>query len=560
MSHHTSKMMVHLKLSLILLALLYYTPLTSAYVTSGLPAHTHRAFLHKITDEICNTDPGSLTLQDVEQSAKVMEAWASTPPEKFNESGKDRAIKVESLLNRIIDERRAGNDNAVITTEHYNALMKSWTVSGERRGAAASRVQQILLAMQQQYTDGDENVQPNLTSFEIAIEAWVRATDEPAATARAQHILDYMTNIYLSDANDQAKPHTSCFHPILKSLAASGNNSDAPISCEHIIQWMQYLQRENGIDTVGPDTMCFNILMSSWLKSKDVNAEHHIMEVFDYMNKAQQLGSQDIKPDSSSYNIVISSIAPGVLRLKQHNDMNGARRADEILQRLERGCLGGDTELRPDTIIYNQVIDYWAKTQSDPSHFLKAREVLDRQIEMYKTGGVRKCRPDLVGYTSVIAACASTPLTSSVSRQRSFDLAHLTFMECCKLKYMQPNDVTYGVMLKAVGRLLKKQEDRDRYAKTLFLLCCSEGYLGEMAYNRMKYAVSKSMLHELTNGRRYDELPKEWRRNVKRKQSQLDGGSSNSKRSTTSQKKQASVGGGSKKKMSSKKSKNRLHP
>ena len=36
-----------------------------------------------------------------------------------------------------------------------------------------------------------------------------------------------------------------------------------------------------------------------------------------------------------------------------------------------------------------------------------------------------------------------------------------------------------------------------------------------MTFNRLKMAVTKEVLNELTGGRSYVELPKEWRRNVK---------------------------------------------
>mmetsp|Transcript_22715 Transcript_22715/g.48845 ORF Transcript_22715/g.48845 Transcript_22715/m.48845 type:complete len:432 (+) Transcript_22715:3-1298(+) len=408
----------------------------------------------------------------------------------------------------MIDERRAGNSGAIARTEDYNAVMKSWAMSGEKK-AAALRVEQILLTMQDMYASGDDDVQPNLESYQIAIEAWLGATDEPNALARAQQIIEYMTTLYLASANDLAKPHTSCFYPILKCWAASGK-MEAPIMVEQLIMWMQHLQTKEGIDTAGPDTTCFNIVISSWLKSRDIAAEKKIRQVFEYMDQCARRGCTVIRPDASTYNIAITSIAPAV---KKYYDMGGARRADRILARLERGYKAGDQSLRPDTIIYNQVIDYWAKTQSVRGHFFKARLVLDRQIEMFDSG-VRKCRPDVTGYTSVIAACASV-YGSKMEKRRSFDLAHATFMEACKERYTHPNEVTYGLMFKAVGRLLPNKEERDRYAKTLFGLCCDDGCLGEMAYSRMKDAVTKETFVSLTGGKSYVNFPAEWKLQVR---------------------------------------------
>ncbi|KAL3816346.1 hypothetical protein ACHAXA_011446 [Cyclostephanos tholiformis] len=534
-------------------------PTACAYITSGLPPHTHRAFLRRLTDDICNTDPGTLTPMEISNAPVLISAWvvANDGVDHHHHSrigpsgggrrrgggggsgdnnddgvisGRERAMAVESLLKRIIDERRAGNPDAIARTEDYNAVMKSWATSGER-SAAAIRVEQILMNMQDMFASGDLNVQPNLESFQIAVEAWTRATDEPNALVRARRILDWMTKVYLSGGNELAKPDVSCFRPILKCYASSGK-IEAPIVSEHLLMHMQRLRDEHGIEGAGPDVNCFNIVMSSWLKSGDVASERHIRQIFEYMDECRRLGCTDIRPDSSTYNIVISSIAPAV---KKRLDVGGARRADGILSRLESGYLsslssgdekndydasagvrddGGSSALRPDTIVYNQVIDYWAKTQSVDGHYLKARAVLDRQVEMHVVHGVRKCRPDVTGYTSVIGACAST-YGPRGEKRRAFDVAHSTFMELCKLKHARPNDVTYGLMFKAVARLIPEKEERDRYSRTLFGLCRDDGCLGEMAYNRLREAVTTELLQELTGGRAYADLPGGWKRNIK---------------------------------------------
>jgi hypothetical protein len=116
-----------------------------AYVTSGLPARTHRAFLRKLTDDLCDAAPGTLTAQEVRNAPVLMSAWAGAPEKlrlSAGRSGRERALAVEGLLKRLVDERRAGNKEAIARTEDYNAVMKSWAMSGEG-GAAANRVEQV---------------------------------------------------------------------------------------------------------------------------------------------------------------------------------------------------------------------------------------------------------------------------------------------------------------------------------------------------------------------------------------------------------------------------------
>ena len=405
----------------------------------------------------------------------------------------------------MIDERRAGNEVAVVRTQDYNAVMQSWAMSRER-GAAAVRVEEILTMMQDMYEAGDADVQPDLESFRIAIEAWTKATDVDDAPRRAHRILDWMCGVYTSGKNDLAASDTACFHMVLKSWAVS-KKLESPIMTEELIMWMQHLENI-GLQSVKTDTMCFNIAMSAWLKSGDLLAEKRIREIFEDMQKASRSGLSNWKPDARSYNIVISSMSSSA---KRSSDNLTARRADKMLSRMEQGFLDGDDSLRPDTIVYNQVINYWAKSQSFMGHFMKARDVLDRQIAMHSTG-VNKCKPDVMSYTSVIAACAST-YGSWGEKKRAFELAHKTFMECCE--YSKPNEVTYGVMFKAVSRLIQSKKEKDRYSRTLFSLMCDDGYLGEMAFSRLQEASSKTLFEELTHGvTSYSDLPQEWKCNA----------------------------------------------
>ncbi|KAL7506445.1 hypothetical protein ACHAXN_006208 [Cyclotella atomus] len=419
-------------------------------------------------------------------------------------------MAVEGLLKRMIDERIAGNEAAIVNTHDYNAVMKSWAMSGEQ-SAAALRVEEILNMMQEMYERGDENVKPNLQSFQIAIEAWTKASDDVNAARRAHGILEWMCGVYTSGKNDLAAPDTTCFHMVLKKWAQS-KNLESPIMTEQLIMWMQHLE-STGLDSVKSDTMCFNIAMSAWLKSGDLCAERRIREIFEDMERASRSGHSNFKPDAGTYNIVISSMAATA----RGPDGRAARRADKILSRMEQGFLAGDGTLRPDTIVFNQVINFWAKAQSFRGHFLKARDVLDRQIALHESG-VNKCKPDVMSYTSVIAACAST-FGSWGEKKRAFELAHKTFMECCSRS--KPNDVTYGLMFKAVSRLVQSKKEQNRYSRTLFSLTCDDGMLGEMAFVRLREATSKQTFLELTNGvTNYSDLPEEWKCNVRQKRTE----------------------------------------
>ena len=135
--HHTSRARRRRRLAAalaLLCAALRGPQRAGAYVTSGLPARTHRAFLRKVTDDLVAAAPGTLTAAEVSGAPRLMSAWAGLPD----------PLAVEGLLKRLIEERRAGNAAAIARTDDYNAAMRSWAASGEG-GAAASRVEQVSL-------------------------------------------------------------------------------------------------------------------------------------------------------------------------------------------------------------------------------------------------------------------------------------------------------------------------------------------------------------------------------------------------------------------------------
>ena len=57
---------------------------------------------------------------------------------------KECALKVESVVKRVVDERRAGNLEATMPLDDYNLLLEGW-VRSKAGTAAAERCEQILM-------------------------------------------------------------------------------------------------------------------------------------------------------------------------------------------------------------------------------------------------------------------------------------------------------------------------------------------------------------------------------------------------------------------------------
>lgn len=486
-------------------------PLAYGYITAGLPGHKHRAWLKQMTVEVCDTAPGELTQEMCNKTPQLLSAWAQNPyvpytkgktdADIFPHHGKECAIFCEKLLKRLVDEKRAGNQNAIANTQTYNALIDVWSRSGER-GGAAQRAEEIVVGMQDAYSSGQEDVQPDLGSFRLVLKAWDQAKDEEHAPHRAHMLLEWMVRLYESGQNTNVAPDADCFDIVLHSWANS-NHEDAPQKAEKVIMCMDRLYN-NGNEHAKPTRENFNKLLTAWSKSKQPwIAARRVQDILNHMILHSKRGDNiDLTPNIATYSAVIAAWA-------KSKDDDCGRRAEAVLKEVERQYrVTRDEELCPDAIMFNLVIDAHAKTSSNKAH-QKALNVLDRQIDLYKKGN-KKCKPDVYSFTSVLSSCAS--LNGSASRQEklhAFEVALSTFSEMSRFN-LAPNHVTYGMMLKACSRLLPLGKERRKFTREYFRKACDDGCVGDMVLNRLEDAASPVQYKGLMKGLTRNTIPSEW--------------------------------------------------
>jgi hypothetical protein len=481
-------------------------PNVSAYVTSGLPGHKHRAWLKKMTTDICELPPGNLSPEDCVTTPLILHAWAKNPWMPHQKSsnmsnnkinnvyphhGKECALVCEQLLKRLVDERRAGNTNAVASTQTYNALINVWSKSGEK-GGAAQRAEQIVVGMQDAYAYGEIDVQPDLESFRLVLRAWSQAKGEENAPHRAQQILDWMNSLYESGENTLAQPDADCYDIVLHTWAMSGH-SQAPHRTEELIMSMD--NNENA----KPTLFSYNQVLTAWSKVQGIEAAQRADAILRHMIEIGKTTSSNLTPNIVSYSAVISAWSKS-----RHEDRG--RRAERILKLAEKHHKKTSEEVRLDNVIYNLVIDAHAKTSSNKSH-IRARAVLDRLIAQHGKG-LRNCKPDVYSFSSVLSSCSNLS-ASKRDRLQAFYIAKFTFDEMLKFG-VEPNHVSYGIMLKACARLIPMGKERNKYVREYFRAACKDGCVGGMVLDRLKGATSRVQYEALLNGNKENSLPAEW--------------------------------------------------
>lgn len=477
------------------LLFLFGAQVAQAYITShgAVPAHRQREWLKQMTKDLCQIQPGKLSELQLSQANEIMYAWSHTPS-----IDKENALAVESLLKRVIDERRAGNINADLTVEDYNCLLEGWAKAGQGP-AAAERCEQILTAMQEQ------GPLPDMDSFKATLMAWRQASQQVSfAPIRAQRILEWMIRLYQQGENEAALPDADCFDLVLQTWSRSGLEQ-APTQAEKILGVMERLYESTGLTKLKPRTLSFNAVLAAWAKSGAPESGKRSADILSFMELLESQGDTTVAPDSASYCTVMGSLS------KSADRVLAAKMADAFLSHVTERYAEGKP-IVPDTILFNTAMGCWAKANVSGS-YRRARSILDRQLGLYQAG-CRQSRPDVYGYTSVIASCAAES-GDKMEKAKAFDVALMTFRELQSHAEDSPNHVTYGTMLKACGRLLPLSSPmRKRWVQRIFQNCCENGCVGDMVVARLREAATPDVYKTLMNGYKKRDLPSEWTENV----------------------------------------------
>ena len=487
-----------------------------AYITShaAVPVKRQIEFLKELTANFCESQIGELTESDISQAPTLMYAWSHlrrTSGTNNNHRFMDHAIEIEKLLKRLVDERRAGNDQAIVTVQDYNCVLEGWARSGAGP-AAAERCEQILRGMQE---EGDEVLQPDLSSYKAVLMAW-RQQKTMYAPYRAQRVLESMIQQYNEGKNAEAPlPDADCFDIVLQTWSRSGHKQ-APRQTERILGAMERLYESTGMERLKPRCTSFNAVLSAWAKAG--KSPERALEILDFMELLKTNGETNVGPDTASYCIVMGALA------HDRDQVNAAQKADSLLKRAE-AAYHRDRSVVPDTILFNTAIGCWTKANISGG-WRKAQSILDRQKALYEDG-CHSCKPDVFGYTSVIATCANEK-GSELERSKAFNQAMST-MKQMELDDQVPNHVTYGAMMKACAKLLPSNSQlRRKMVRRYFHKCCEAGFAGDVVINRLREAATPDIYGELVgsySGKK--KLPAEWSRNVVENQhSRQRGGSS----------------------------------
>ena len=347
---------------------------------------------------------------------------------------------VERLILRVNEERLAGNDRAVATTAMYNSLLEAWCrcdgVGGET--SAVSRAGEILDLMQRNAVEAEAEAAaeeeeesggkgggaescscaPDARSYNVVIKALARRGDIEGtesllrradsfglATMRGYNLLlaalsrageAERAEAALRRARDEIhlRPDANSYNQILAAWERrAGDDPSSPDRAQAVFDEISASAAESA--GARPDTGTYNRLMACWHKSDRADAHERVEEIFLSMESDLAAGNFDARPDLTSVNTALSSIA------KARGGRGGStaaapeERARDIWDR-SRDEYG----VRPDTLGYNLMIKILSGSGADDAP--DRAEALLADMEDQVAAGDERVMPDAFTYLSVI--------------------------------------------------------------------------------------------------------------------------------------------------------------
>ena len=346
----------------------------------------------------------------------------------------------------------------------FSSAMDAWTKSGLH--GAADRVEELLehmITLREWYPDW--NIAPNKFTYSTAIDAWAKEK----RVDKVQELLQRMQKQAAEENDISLKPGLPAFNGYLVALAKSGRVEEAQdllnqmedlydsgeleeppsvISYSTVIDGFSrsklegasmraesFLRRMMEREDLSPNAVTYNSVINAHMQSFNIGAAEALLR--EMHDTFLQTGNMDIRPTIQSYSVVISGIA-------RSRRKDAGERAERILEQIQEMARSGDLDKPPDVILYNAVLDCWAKSSSKPETASRAVAFLEKMRD-------DKIVPDVISYNTIIHCLAQSG--------RAHD-AELMFDQMKEVG-VYPNSITYNTLLAAYTNR-KGKNDRSR--------------------------------------------------------------------------------------------------
>lgn len=353
----------------------------------NLKKHKDYPWLRWLNHTIATAPVGKLPKSVIKQIPPILNAWAK-------KGNKVAALMTQTIIERLFQERLAGNHNVSITTIMYNTLMDAWSKSGDR--SAAYRCEDILHWMV------SVDAEPDVVSYTIVIDAWSSASGSGifGAAKRAEEILNMMQNNY-EDRTSGIQPNTQTYNALIDAYARAGG-IDMAENALRVLKDMNNIYVEKTNRYIRPDVFSYNAVISAFATCAPRRSDA-ILKILE--KSCEENNPANVQPNCFCYSTCIDAYA-------KSNEKNKAMMAYQLLQRMKRTYLSGVTTAKPNVVVFTTVINACAYCLEieKPIAFDIACETFEELRQNPEYGS-----PNYATYTQMLTAC-SRLLPSSAAR------------------------------------------------------------------------------------------------------------------------------------------------
>ena len=359
-------------------------------------------------------------------------------------------------------------------TTSFNALIEAYVNECTRNGRAAANMAEqaeaVIGRMEEMYKSGEnDNVRPDVVSFTAVINAYATASSRRKKCAsQALDTLEKMERMYYDGGDKRVEPNRRTYTAVINALSRAGK----PERADEILRKMLVSRKK----ALQPDTMCYTSVIDGYARKggeeSAFRAEELLREMEDTYNS--EGGSFITKPNFRTYRAVITALG-------KSTQPRAAEKCEQILNEMESFASHGMKDLAPNTIVYNAVIDAYARSQTESKAY-RAELLLEKMLD----SGNPMIEPDAVTFNSVIKASALSSSGDADVRKEAYLIGLNAFKNIHYYGSCKPTSVTYVHFLRLLQNLVKNDDERDFMAEKVWGICNSSDLVNKAVESQLK--------------------------------------------------------------------------
>ena len=397
-----------------------------------------------------------------------------------NEGTPAAALKAHALLKQL----------TYPDTITFNGVLKAYAKSHLPK-AALELLDQMELLHDTQSEKPKNFVRPNVISYSTVMDAFCREQNPTVA----RKILARLVDRYETYRYEDLQPNSIVYNCLLSAYAKSGLGEQAADRSVQLLYKMGDLA----------DVISYNTVLHAIARSGVPQCGEQAQKL---------LESMQVTPNARTYSTVMDCWA-------RSDREDKADIVHALLHQIETAYNDtGLSSMRPNHISYSVVINSYAHSK-DPHKAERAFQVLQHMLHLVKTGANPSAQPSLVTFNSVLNACATSP-----PQYHSKQIKEIvdTVYETLLLNQYEPDEFTYGTMLKAYANVFIGNPDTSHRVEDIFNAACQAGCVSFGVCYQFKQAASSELFRSILPERAINsqnghfdvsKLPHEWTRHVK---------------------------------------------